>query len=292
MTGIETRRMNVDGIDTSVLVGGVGRPGEAVLFVHGNPDCGADWMPLMKPVAEFATVVAPDLPGFGVADARADGDYTVGAYARFLNGVIEELGIERVHLVSHDFGGPFATTWAAQHPERVASMTLVNTAVLIGYRWHRLARVWRTPIIGELMMRLTTPKVARFVVGHDNPGLSKEWVDTVAGQLTHDETKRAVLRLYRSTRREDSEALVPLLREHDHDTLVVFGDADVYIPVEQAHRQTGPFPRAEIHVLPGVGHWSWLEQPDQVAAHVVPFLRQRVGSPLSLKNQPAQGESQ
>ena len=141
-------------------------------------------------------------------------------------------------------------------------------------------------------MRLTTPKVARFVVGHDNPGLSKEWVDTVAGQLTHDETKRAVLRLYRSTRREDSEALVPLLREHDHDTLVVFGDADVYIPVEQAHRQTGPFPRAEIHVLPGVGHWSWLEQPDQVAAHVVPFLRQRVGSPLSMKNQPAQGESQ
>ena len=129
MTGIETRRMNVDDIETSVLVGGVGQPGEAVLFVHGNPDSGGDWMPLMKPVAEFATVVAPDLPGFGAAGARADGDYTVGAYARFLNGVIEELGIERVHLVAHDFGGPIAMTWAAWHPDRVASVTLVNTAV-------------------------------------------------------------------------------------------------------------------------------------------------------------------
>ena len=292
MTAIETRRMSVDGIATSVLVGGAGQPGEAVLFVHGNPDAGADWMPLMKPVAEFATVVAPDLPGFGAADARADGDYTVGAYARFLNGVIEKLGIERVHLVAHDFGGPFATTWAAQHPDRVASMTLVNTAVLLGYRWHRLARVWRTPVVGELMMRLTTPKVARFVVGHDNPGLSKQWVDTIAGHLTPEETKRAVLRLYRSTRREDIEALAPRLREHDHDALVVFGDADVYIPVEQAHRQSGPFPRAEIHVLPGVGHWSWLEQPDRVAAYVVPFLRQRVGTCPMSKEQPTQGDSQ
>ena len=113
--------------------------------------------------------------------------------------MIEKLGIERVHLVAHDFGGPFATTWAAQHPDRVASVTLVNTAVLLDYRWHRLARVWRTPVVGELIQRLTTPEVARFVVRHDNPGLSGQWVDTIAGHLTPDGTKRAVLRLYRST---------------------------------------------------------------------------------------------
>lgn len=277
MTGIETRRITVDGVTTSVLVGGAETPGEAVVFVHGNPDAGADWMPLMTRVAEFATVVAPDLPGFGASDARADGDYTVAGYARFLDGVIDQLGIERVHLVAHDFGGPFATTWAADHPDQVASVSLLNTAVLIGYRWHRMARVWRTPVVGELMMRLTTPAVARFVLGHDNPGLSQAWLNTVAGHLVPAETKRAVLKLYRSTRTADIEALAPRLRRHDHDALVVFGDADVYIPVEQARRQVQAFPRAEVHVLRGVGHWCWLEQTDQVAAHVVPFLRQRVG---------------
>ena len=55
---IETRRLTVEGITTSVLVGGSGRPGEAVVFVHGNPDSGSDWMPLMTRVAPFATVVA------------------------------------------------------------------------------------------------------------------------------------------------------------------------------------------------------------------------------------------
>jgi len=57
-----------------------------------------------------------------------------------------------VHLLVHDFGGPIALTWAAGHPYRVASVTLINTGVLIGYRWHRLAKPWRTPVLGELVM--------------------------------------------------------------------------------------------------------------------------------------------
>ncbi|TGD86794.1 alpha/beta hydrolase [Mycolicibacterium sp. CH28] len=291
MTPIETRRITVDGITTSVLVGGRGAPGEAVVFVHGNPDSGADWMPLMTRVAPFATVVAPDLPGFGAADARADGDYTVAAYARFLDGVIGALGIERVHLVAHDFGGPFALTWAADHPDRVGSITLANTGVLLGYRWHRMARVWRTPILGEFMMRRTTLGVARAVLGRENPGLPREWVDTIARHLVPAKTKRAVLKLYRSTDPDDVGALAPRLRTHDFDALVVFGGADSYIPVEQAHRQIQAFPRAAIHILSGVGHWPWLERTDQVAAHVVPFLRQRLGATLTTNNQSSQGDS-
>lgn len=278
MTPIGTRRLTVDGIETTVHLGGSGQDGEAVLFVHGNPDSGSDWMPLMTKVAPYANVVAPDLPGFGRAD-KGDGlDYTVGGYARFLDGVISALGLDRVHLVAHDFGGPFATTWAADHPDRVASVTLINTGVLIGYRWHRMARLWRTPVIGELTMRLTTPSVARWVLAHDNPGLTSSWIDTIAGHLAAPETKRAVLRLYRSTSVKEHQAIAPRLRSQDHDALVVFGDADAYIPVAQAYRQSQPFPRAEIHTLPGVGHWSWLEQTDQVAEHVLPFLRQRVGT--------------
>ncbi len=290
MSVIETRRITVNGISTSVLVGGSGEPTEAVVFVHGNPDTGSDWMPLMTRIGAFATVVAPDLPGFGSAEKGVEFDYTIEGYASFVDGVIKALGINRVHLVAHDFGGLFAATWAADNPERVASVTFINTGVLIGYRWHRLARIWRAPVIGELMMRLTTPGVARFVIGHDNPGLPAPWADTVAGHLTPPETRRAVLRLYRSADTRNIERLVPRLRERDHDALVVFGDADVYIPVEQAHRQAEPFPSAEIHVLPGVGHWSWLERTGQVAAYLVPFLCRRVGSVAALKDEPRQGD--
>ena len=273
---ISTRRIAVDGITTSVLVGGAGEPGEAVVFVHGNPDSGSDWMPLMTRIAPFARVIAPDLPGFGAADARGDNDYTIYSYARFLDGVIRSLGVHRVHLVAHDYGGPFAAAWAADHPDRVASVTFINTGVLVDYRWHRMARLWRTPIVGELVMRALRRGVTAKVLARENPGLSAAWVDTIVGHLLPEKTRKAVLRLYRSTRPGDMEQLAARLRQPDHDALVVFGDADAYIPAELAHRQVQIFPRVDIRILRGLGHWSWLEDTDAVAEHVVPFLQQRM----------------
>ncbi|MGV1005670.1 MAG: alpha/beta fold hydrolase [Candidatus Nanopelagicales bacterium] len=273
---IATQRMTVEGLDTSVLVGGAGRPGEAVVFVHGNPDAGSDWMPLMTRVAEVATVVAPDLPGFGNADPRPDGDYNIYSYARFLDGVINRLGIDRVHLVAHDFGGPFAAAWAADHPQKVASVTFINTGVLLDYRWHRMARIWQTPVLGELAMRVVNPRAAVKVLAQENPGLSLAWVQTIVGHLVPEKTRRAVLRLYRSTRPGDMEQLAARLRQHDHDALVLFGDADAYIPVEQAHRQVQVFPRVDIRVLPGLGHWCWLENTEAVAGPLLAFLKERV----------------
>lgn len=275
---IETRRLTVEGITTSVLVGGSGQPGEAVVFVHGNPDSGSDWMPLMTRVAPFATVVAPDLPGFGAADARADNDYTIYSYARFLDGVIGQLDIERVHLVAHDFGGPFAAAWAADHPDRVGSVTFLNTGVLLGYRWHRMARIWRTPVLGGLSMRAITAAPATAMLARENPGLSAQWVETIVAHLLPEKTRHAVLRLYRATRAGDMEQLAARLRQHDYDALIVFGDADSYIPAEMAHRQVSAFPRADIRMLRGLGHWCWLEGTDAVADQVIPFLRQRVGA--------------
>ncbi|HTY29986.1 alpha/beta hydrolase [Mycobacterium sp.] len=278
MTGFEVRQVVVNGVRSPVLIGGTGRAEEAVVFVHGNPDAGSDWEPLMKLIAEFAPVVAPDLPGFGAADKDPDQEYTLAAYAAHVGGVIDRLGLERVHLVAHDFGGPIALTWAAAHPEKVASVTLINTGVLLDYKWHRMARVWRTPVAGELFMRATSRRVARLVIRHDNPGLPAQWANRIVEHLLPAGTKRAVLRLYRSTRPDDMNALVAPLRDLDPDTLVVFGAADVYIPVEQAERQRRVFPRAQVETLPGVGHWAWLEQPDRVAGFVVPFLRKRVGT--------------
>jgi pimeloyl-ACP methyl ester carboxylesterase len=90
-------------------------------------------------------------------------------------------------------------------------------------------------------------------------------------------TKRAVLRLYRSTQARHMNALVAPLRQRDPECLVLWGDRDAYIPATQAQKQRRVFPRARIEVLPGVGHWAWLEQPERIAESVVPFLRHRVG---------------
>lgn len=274
------RQLLVGDVRSPVLVGGPSGSGlkEAVVFVHGNPGSGADWRPLLEAVGPYAAVIAPDMPGFGGADKRRDMDYTVAGYARHLGGIIDALGVERVHLVAHDFGGPWSLTWAAANVERVTSVSLLNTGVLLDYDWHRLARVWRTPVLGEVFQAAAAPAMARALLAHDNPGLDRSWVDHLARLLRPWGTKRAILDLYRSTTPEMMDRLVAPLAAKDVPSQVVWGTADVYIPTAQAHRQVEPFPSADVHLVEGAGHWVWLERPEQVTDILVPFLRHHLNT--------------
>ena len=133
------RSVTVGGVRAPVLSAGPDGAAEAVVFLHSNPGGAAEWAPLLERVGALARAVAPDMPGYAGADKPRDFDYTVEGYARHLAGLLEQLDIDRVHLVMHDFGGPWGLAWAAAHGDQVASVTLINIGVLIDYRWHRYA---------------------------------------------------------------------------------------------------------------------------------------------------------
>jgi len=276
VSDLSTVTVAVQGVASPVLTSGDPDAREAVVFVHGNPGPKEDWEALMRRAGEFARSVAPDMPGFGAADHPADFDYTSGGYARHLAGILDQLRIDRVHLVVHDFGGPWGLVWAVEHPDAFASVTLINTGVLLDYRWHRLARIWRTPGLGDLFMATTTRAGVRMVVGHDNPRLSPSAVDRIYEASRPRHTKRAVLKLYRATPASAMGALRAPLRELDRPALVVWGTTDAYIPWQQAERQLESFPSARIELLEGLGHWPFAEDPARVSEAVIPFLRAQV----------------
>lgn len=272
-TSIQRGEIVVGGVRSPLIRSGRGIAGEAVVFVHGNPGSRLDFEDLLARVGEFAPAVAFDMPGFGEADKPAAFDYTVQGYARFLAGALEELGIRRAHLVLHDFGGPFGLAWAADHPDALASVVLINTVVLIGYRWHYLAKIWRTRVLGELFQATATRTGFRLLLKHGNPhGLPRPFVDRMYDDFDR-RTRRAVLKLYRATSPSAGEPLAQALRKLDRPAVVVWGKHDPYIPVRQAHLQRTAFPRAEVVILEGSGHWPFADDPERVAAIVVPFLR-------------------
>src|ERR1039458_2740438 len=155
-------------------------------------------------------------------------------------------------------GGPWGLAWATANPQAIASVSCINTGVLSGYRWHYLARIWQTPVLGELFMATTTKAGMRMLLRHGNPrGLLKVSRNTL-------DTKDAMQQL--------SDALRPL----DLPALVVWGAHDPYIGVEFAERQRQVFPRAEVKILRDSGHWPFADDPDAVAQVVVPFLRRQL----------------
>jgi pimeloyl-ACP methyl ester carboxylesterase len=265
----------VDGVRSVVLQGGPASGEEAVVFVHGNPGFSRDWEELLERVGEFSRCLAPDMPGFGQADKPDEFDYTVAGYARHLGGLLTKLQVRKAHVVLHDFGGPWGLAWAIANPTALASLTLINTGVLPDYHWHYLARVWRAPMLGEIFMATTTRLGFHLLLKHGNPrGLPKAFID---GMFDHFDsgTKGAVLRLYRATNNPGEMAgrFGEVFRSWNCPTLVIWGRADPYLPVRYAERQRDYFPRVQMVVLESSGHWPYADNPERVAAILLPFLK-------------------
>jgi pimeloyl-ACP methyl ester carboxylesterase len=231
-----------------------------VLYLHGVPTSSDDWTPFLARTGGLA----PDLPGFGRTGKRGDGDFTMAGYDRFVEVFLERLEVERVRLVVHDFGA-VGLLWAQRFPERVERLVIVDAVPLLGgYRWHRVARAWRTPLVGEVAMGLAVRPVARRLLPHAVVDASWRYFD--------QGTQRAILRLYRSSP-EDALARAGLdLGELRCPALVVWGERDPFVAPRFADAYAGALGgEAEVLRLPDAGHWPWLERPDAIDA-IAAFL--------------------
>jgi pimeloyl-ACP methyl ester carboxylesterase len=277
---IERSRLPVGGTSTRLIQAGPADSPEAVVFVHGNPGSADDWERLVAAAAGTGMrAVAFDLPDFGETPAPAGFAHDVPAYAGFLDQTLKELGIERVHLVIHDFGGPIGLVWAMAHPDALAGVTLIDTGLMPGYRWHILARVWRTRGAGEILQATATRPFFRFLVNLREPrGLPREFTERMYDHFDR-RTRQAVLKLYRATPDPGgmSENLIELFAPRDIPALVIWGEDDAYLPSSFAERQREAFPSADVHVLPASGHWPFADAPETVERLLVEFL-ERVGA--------------
>jgi pimeloyl-ACP methyl ester carboxylesterase len=279
MTATRQGEVTVSGVRSPTLEAGPEGASEAAVFVHGNPGSVQDWARLVEATGEHGRALALDFPGFGDADKPEAFPYTIEGYATHLDGALRQLGVERAHLVLHDFGGPWGLKWAVDHPDAYASTTLVDTGMLLGYSWHTFAKIWRTRGLGEIFFAATTRSGMRFGLkrGQPNP-LPEEALELFYRANKDRGTQRAILRLYRASPPSALEPLAVPLRELNRPTLVVWGAHDPYIKVEYAERQKLTFEDAEVVVLAESGHWPMWDAPEEIEAAIVPFLARRLSA--------------
>ena len=224
------------------------------LYLHGVPTNSDDWRAFL----ERGGGLAPDLPGFGRSGKPGSRRYTIDEYDAFIERFCDLAGAERVDLVMHDWGG-VGLAFAQRLPERVERIVLINIVPFLpGYRWHRTARIWRTPVLGELSMGATSRRVLRLLSRESNatPGpMPEAWLDSVLDHFDQG-TQRAILRLYRSA---------------PEPVLVVWGAKDPYLPERFGRAYAQALPGAELVELADACHWVWLDRPDVIDT-VVGFL--------------------
>ena len=247
-------------------------PAATPLYLHGVPSNSDEWVPFL----ELSGGIAPDLPGFGRTGKSGALTYTIDEYDRWLERFLQERGLDRISLVVHDWGA-VGLALAQRHPEMIERLVIINAVPLLpGYKWHRTARIWRTPGLGELAMGSTNRFTAKILTREANttPGpLPDEWIDSVIRHFDQG-TQRAILRLYRSSPPDVLAAAGSRLSEIDAPALVTWGMDDPYIPARFARAYADALPDAQVLELAGAGHWPWLDRPELIG-HVVDFLSER-----------------
>lgn len=262
--------------------------GEPVILLHGFPQTSAAWSPYLTRLGDAGfRAIAPALRGYAAtARPKAVDQYTLDILVADVLGIADGLGVERFHLVGHDWGGLVGWALAASHPCRLRTLTSVSTphpgalarSLVSSFQ---LARSWyvgffQVPQVPERLMTSRNGALLRRMLRAS--GLPGAATDAYADALVEPGAMAAALSYYRALRPRDSlgvgRARVP--------TLFVWGTNDTALGPAAA-RATGSEVEApyRFEVLAGASHWIPETRVDELSALVLDHVRITAGSSVA-----------
>jgi len=248
--------------------------GPAVVLVHGFGSSLYTWKDVIPALAAGHDVVALDLPGFGQSDQPADLSFE--DFPRAVLGLMDRLGIERAALVGNSMGGATVAVVAAERPERVDAVVLIDAA---GFNLGSSERPGTVSLAmsraGTLLARLPGKRLVVEAslrqVFHDPSHVTPERVSEYLAAARRPGTIPAIRSLGASL--GDRQAVVARsLPRIQAPTLVLWGDDDRWIPLSDADRFLTAVPGSHKVVIPDCGHVPQEEKPEAVTRLLLEFL--------------------
>ena len=273
--GVRHRDVTANGVRLHLAEAGAeDAPGGTVVMLHGWPQHWYEWRHVIPGLAERHRVLCPDLRGFGWSQAPPGG-YDKETLADDVLALLDELGLERVHLVGHDWGGWVGFLLCLLHPERVERYLPIN----IPHPWQRtdlrtVSETWRlwyqwviaAPGLGERAVA-RMPRMGDSVAGRLGFGIwTAEERREFFAQFQEPDRVRASVQLYRAFQLVDlPRSLSGRYRKRLRTpTLMLYGTED---QVVRPRMVEGFEPHADdmrLERIPGVGHFVADEVPELV----------------------------
>jgi pimeloyl-ACP methyl ester carboxylesterase len=254
--------------------------GPAVVLLHGYTQTSHMWRPLMPRLAETHTVIAPDLRGIGASERTADG-YDKKTMATDMRELVQKLGHKQVVLVGHDIGLMVAYAYAAQYPDEVSKVILMDAFLPGVGDWTHvwlLRDLWHFHFYGEVPLALVKGRERIYFEHFWNDfaadrtkSLSESDRRRYAAAYARDDGMRAGFEVFKNFEQDARDFARFATTKLQMPFLVLAGEkASGTFLIEQtklvATNVTGI-------VIKGSGHWLMEEAPEQVIPAVVQFIR-------------------
>jgi pimeloyl-ACP methyl ester carboxylesterase len=256
--------------------------GPVIVLLHGFPLSGRTWEPVVARLQDRFTSVMPDLIGLDESSSTAEEDYGSPGQGRAIRGMLDALGIERYALVGNDTGGWVARELALIDRERVTHLVLTNTEIP-GHRppWIPTYQAL-APLPGfsfVLRQLIRRPAFLRSPLGfggcfHDlkriDATFRAQYIEPLLQSGERMDGVRRFLRRMKFARLDEFSTLHAGLTM---PTLFLWGADDPTFPEPPARVMATQFPKfAGFHSIPRGKLFYYLEQPDEVAAHIRDFV--------------------
>lgn len=264
-------------------VAGSGRP-PYLLLLHGSFLSMRSWRRVMEPLSESATVIAVDRPAFGETSRPLPSRRTPVSYAPedqsdLLAELLREIGVERAVLVGNSTGGTLAMLTALRHPGRVSGLVLVDAMIYSAYAASGVPGVMKpflkaaSPLF-SVVMRIMIKKFFDRLMRSFWQDPSRLTGETIAAyrrdMMQGGDWPRAFWEVFLETHHLHLDRRIPSLGV---PALVVTGEHDRTVRVEESLRLARELPQAELEVVGDCAHLPQEEQPEAFTAAVKRFLR-------------------
>ena len=275
-----TRDVLSNGTTIHVRSGGTG---PAVLLLHGYAETGDMWAPMAVDLASDHTVVVPDLRGMGLS-AKPSGGFDKKSQAVDMAGVLDQLGIERADLVTHDIGNMVGYAFAALYPARVVRFALIDAPLPGIGPWEEILK---NPLLWHF--RFGGPDMERLVAGRERIYLDRFWNEFSATPSRFSEAAREhYAELYALPGAMHSGFMQFAAFDQDVlDNQSFLAKGKLGMPVlavggeksfgrTMAHIMRFAATNVREAVIPDSGHWIMEENPTATIALVRDFLQTRL----------------
>src|SRR5680860_292721 len=256
--------------------------GPALLLLHGLGCDHTTWLPVIAALARRYTVIAPDLLGHG-SSAKPRADYSLGGYANGMRDLLTVLGVDKVTVVGHSFGGGVAMQFAYQFPERTERMILVAPGGL-GPEVSPVIRAVTLPGFHQVMsvatlpgIRQTTALALRSLAATGLPHTRDlDEVATIYETFADSRARQAVRQVVRAV--VDWRGQIITMNDRAYLTAampmcVIWGTEDDVLPVRHAGNVAENAPSARVEVIANAGHFPHKDHPQRFVKIVNDFIR-------------------
>lgn len=261
----------------------IGGQGEPLVLIHGFPTASWDWHRLWPALSEHYRVMAPDMLGFGFSDKPQDHAYSIIEQADMIQGWLEQMGMERVHLFAHDYGATVTQELLARDREgslgfRIESVALMNAALFPEVHQPILIQKLLLGPLGGLVSRALTRRVFESSLGRIfGPGTqpTRRDIEDFWQLLIHNNGRGVIHRIihYMAERRVHRPRWVGALQAMQQPALLIWGGADPVSGRAMLQRYRELVSDRGIALLDDIGHYPHFEAPAETLQHYLAFRR-------------------